>query len=119
MYIFYVLGHIPTDNMNTAALVAFAFAVSFTTAESLSCAPCHTYKHQCTPKDQLNCKGGYTLGICHCCTFCAKIEGEKCGGTWNYYGKCDVGLKCVTAVDSHTAYILDIPGICRPENSEA
>lgn len=105
--------------MNIVVLVAFVFVVTFSTAESLSCAPCHLYKHQCTPVDQLNCKGGYTLDICLCCTDCAKVEGEKCGGTWDEYGKCDAGLECVTGVDSHTAHIHDIPGICLPENSEA
>ncbi|GIY74442.1 IGFBP N-terminal domain-containing protein [Caerostris extrusa] len=43
---------------------------------------------------RLNCKGGWTLGICGCCKVCAKLEGEECGGQHNYLGKCDKGLVC-------------------------
>uniref|UniRef100_A0A4W6CYA1 Ig-like domain-containing protein n=1 Tax=Lates calcarifer TaxID=8187 RepID=A0A4W6CYA1_LATCA len=44
---------------------------------------------------QLQCKGGVTTGVCGCCPVCARAEGETCGGTWDYLGKCDEGLVCV------------------------
>ena len=39
--------------------------------------------------------GGLVKGVCHCCYVCAKVEGEICGGPWNFVGKCDKGLTCV------------------------
>ncbi|GIY84592.1 IGFBP N-terminal domain-containing protein [Caerostris darwini] len=56
-----------------------------------SCEQLHCFKNK---RRRLNCKGGWTLGICGCCKVCAKLEGEECGGQHNYLGKCDKGLVC-------------------------
>ncbi|CAH1796485.1 unnamed protein product [Owenia fusiformis] len=60
----------------------------------MQCPSCE--KIHCTPRrpSKLRCKGGITRGICNCCPVCAKVEGETCGGEWNYLGKCDRGLQC-------------------------
>ena len=49
--------------------------------------------------------GGTTTDACGCCTVCAKVEGEKCGGPWNIAGVCDKGLICVPQSDFY-------PGQC-------
>ena len=60
----------------------------------LQCPSCE--KIHCTPRraSKLKCQGGITKGICNCCPVCAKVEGEECGGEWDYLGKCDRGLYC-------------------------
>ena len=64
----------------------------------LQCPPCN--KLHCSPRNvrRLRCKGGVTRGVCNCCPVCAKLEGEPCGGQWNFLGKCDRGLKCMPTV---------------------
>lgn len=65
--------------------------VTFSPADSLSCIPCSWVR--CTAP--VNCKGGLVKSICGCCSICAKVEGERCGGQWQTLGRCDSGLKCV------------------------
>ena len=67
---------------------------SMSSSLQLQCPPCHQL--YCTPKNpkRLSCKGGITTGICNCCPVCAKVEGEQCGGEFDYLGKCDTGLVC-------------------------
>ncbi|XP_064609487.1 insulin-like growth factor-binding protein 2 [Liolophura sinensis] len=63
-------------------------------ASELQCPSCE--KIHCSPRraSKLECRGGITTGICNCCPVCAKLEHERCGGDWNYLGKCDRGLVC-------------------------
>lgn len=63
--------------------------------QALHCPPCEQI--HCTSRRalKLQCKGGVTTGVCGCCPVCARVEGETCGGTWDYLGKCDEGLVCV------------------------
>ncbi|XP_078686766.1 uncharacterized protein LOC144919290 isoform X1 [Branchiostoma floridae x Branchiostoma belcheri] len=80
----------------------------------LQCPPCE--RIHCSPRkaSKLKCKGGTTLGICNCCSVCAKVEGEKCGGKWDYLGKCDAGLTCEREPDSRGMLSRpDSKGICR------
>ena len=60
----------------------------------MKCPPCA--KIHCQPRSaaKLDCRGGTTTGVCGCCPVCARVEGEKCGGYYNYLGKCDSGLYC-------------------------
>lgn len=60
----------------------------------LQCPPCE--RIHCSPREasQLTCPGGVTTGICGCCPTCAKVVGERCGGDFNYLGKCDKDLYC-------------------------
>ena len=62
----------------------------------LQCPPCE--RLHCTPRraSRLKCRGGVTTGICGCCPVCAQLVGERCGGAWDYLGKCDRGLRCAT-----------------------
>ncbi|KAI7789463.1 putative cysteine-rich motor neuron 1 protein-like [Triplophysa rosa] len=46
--------------------------------QALHCPPCE--RIHCSPRRS---------------SACAKLEGESCGGTWDYLGKCDEGLVCV------------------------
>ncbi|XP_071484675.1 uncharacterized protein [Diadema antillarum] len=78
----------------------------------LNCPPCD--RLHCSPRkaSKLTCKGGVTLGVCNCCPRCAKIEGERCGGKWNYLGRCDQGTECVP--DSDQGHANTTPqGVCR------
>jgi Insulin-like growth factor binding protein len=67
----------------------------------LRCPPCD--RIHCWPRraSRLRCPGGIVRGVCDCCPVCARIEGQSCGGRWNYLGRCDAGLHCsATAVDA-------------------
>ncbi|ELU06981.1 hypothetical protein CAPTEDRAFT_176487 [Capitella teleta] len=66
----------------------------------LQCPPCSEI--HCMPKKakRLKCNGGVTKGICNCCPVCAKVEGEACGGQYEYLGKCDRGLECLPVSDN-------------------
>ncbi len=72
-------------------------------AVDMQCPPCEQV--HCTPRraNRLKCRGGVTLGICNCCPVCAKVEGEMCGGAWDYLGKCDRGLVCHVTKDDKSA----------------
>ena len=35
-----------------------------------------------------------TKDICECCDVCMKLDGEKCGGTGDKYGRCDAMSRC-------------------------
>lgn len=61
----------------------------------LHCPPCERIHCSSQRALKLQCKGGVTTGVCGCCPVCARVEGETCGGTWDYLGKCDKGLVCV------------------------
>lgn len=63
--------------------------------QALHCPPCERIHCSTRRALKLQCKGGITMGVCGCCPVCAKVEGETCGGTWDYLGKCDKGLVCV------------------------
>lgn len=60
----------------------------------LQCPPCE--RIHCDPREasRLQCQGGVTTGVCGCCPSCARVLGEKCGGDFNYLGKCDRDLYC-------------------------
>jgi len=60
----------------------------------LQCPPCE--RVHCSPRrpSRLRCRGGVVRGVCNCCPVCAKVEGDTCGGQWNYLGTCDSGLYC-------------------------
>lgn len=63
--------------------------------QTLHCPPCERIHCSSRRALRLRCKGGVTTGVCGCCPVCARTEGETCGGTWDYLGKCDEGLVCV------------------------
>ena len=61
---------------------------------SIHCPSCEKVHCPVERGSRLRCKGGVTRGICGCCPTCAKVEGERCGGDFEYLGKCDKGLFC-------------------------
>lgn len=63
-------------------------------ADELQCPPCD--RVHCWPRrpSRLRCPGGIVRGVCDCCPVCARLEGQPCGGRWNYLGRCDAGLHC-------------------------
>lgn len=63
--------------------------------QALHCPSCERVHCSSRRALKLQCKGGVTTGVCGCCPVCARTEGETCGGTWDYLGKCDEGLVCV------------------------
>ncbi|ESP05166.1 hypothetical protein LOTGIDRAFT_102422 [Lottia gigantea] len=64
---------------------------------ALRCPPCE--KLHCSRLSKSSCKGGITTSICGCCAICAKVKGERCGGEYQYLGKCDKGLYCQPLTD--------------------
>ncbi|XP_023681072.1 cysteine-rich motor neuron 1 protein isoform X2 [Paramormyrops kingsleyae] len=60
-------------------------------SRALLCLPCDESKCE-EPK---LCSGAVVLGICGCCSVCAKQKNETCGGVYGLYGTCDRGLRCV------------------------
>ncbi|XP_041106689.1 cysteine-rich motor neuron 1 protein-like isoform X2 [Polyodon spathula] len=82
-------------------------------SRALVCLPCDESKCE-EPK---NCPGSVVLGICGCCSVCAKQKNESCGGVYGLYGTCDRGLRCVIRPllngDSITEYEV---GVCEDEN---
>ncbi|KAJ8029717.1 hypothetical protein HOLleu_29181 [Holothuria leucospilota] len=90
------------------------------TRQTLRCPPCEQI--HCYPRrgSKLNCRGGVTRGVCNCCPRCAKLEGEPCGGKWDYLGTCDVELECVQiqfgetfGQDQSIGLITERRGVCR------
>ncbi|KAL4227979.1 hypothetical protein ACF0H5_013417 [Mactra antiquata] len=75
-------------------LFIYLFVSVCPSVQGMTCPPCD--RIHCSPKSKakLDCRGGHTTGVCGCCPVCAKIEKERCGGYYNYLGKCDKGLYC-------------------------
>lgn len=86
---------------------------SATLLQALHCPPCE--RIHCSPQHslKLTCKGGITTGVCGCCPTCARQAGETCGGNWDYLGKCDQGLVCVTEDATATNPEAERKGICK------
>lgn len=84
------------------------------TLSALHCPPCE--RIHCSPRRvlRLQCKGGFTTGVCGCCPACARQAGESCGGTWDYLGKCDEGLVCVYQEPAESKPEAEHKGICKP-----
>lgn len=92
--------------MEARLLLIGSFLVALTPLMSLSCLPCK--RVQCSPPT--NCKGGVLNSRGGCCSVCAKVEGELCGGQLERMGRCDAGLKCVVRGGHHGAGV----GTCKP-----
>ena len=89
--ILFIYKVVQISTMIIGLLFIGSFLVTFSPVLSLSCIPC-SWVRCSTP---VNCKGGLVKSICGCCSVCAKVEGEQCGGQWQTLGRCDSGLKCV------------------------
>ena len=63
--------------------------------QALRCPICDSGVINCPAIQKLKCKGGLVADVCGCCGVCAKVKGEKCGGPFNLFGKCDCGLECL------------------------
>ncbi|KAL7861976.1 hypothetical protein SRHO_G00134170 [Serrasalmus rhombeus] len=80
---------------------------------ALLCLPCDESKCE-EPKQ---CTGAVVLGICGCCSVCAKQKNESCGGVYGLYGTCDAGLRCVIRPPLDGASITQYEvGVCEDEN---
>ncbi|MBN3287568.1 CRIM1 protein, partial [Polyodon spathula] len=94
-------------------LIAQLLILMAKSSRALVCLPCDESKCE-EPK---NCPGSVVLGICGCCSVCAKQKNESCGGVYGLYGTCDRGLRCVIRPplngDSITEYEV---GVCEDEN---
>lgn len=80
--------------------------------QALHCPPCEQIHCSSRRALKLQCKGGVTTGVCGCCPVCARVEGESCGGTWDYLGKCDEGLVCVYQDSAADRADAERAGIC-------
>ncbi|KAK2159760.1 hypothetical protein LSH36_147g09041 [Paralvinella palmiformis] len=97
-YCLIILDHIFVTSSSTSSVrvgVGAADVKPISQSLELQCPPCN--KLHCSPRNvrRLRCKGGITRGVCNCCPVCAKLQGESCGGQWNFLGKCDRGLRCI------------------------
>lgn len=72
--------------------VLFVVALNPALTQPSKCRDC-SKPFKCEPVE--GCKGGIVKNRCTCCNVCAKVEGESCGGKWDFRGKCSVGLKCI------------------------
>uniref|UniRef100_A0A673YRH1 Cysteine-rich motor neuron 1 protein-like n=1 Tax=Salmo trutta TaxID=8032 RepID=A0A673YRH1_SALTR len=80
---------------------------------ALLCLPCDESKCE-EPK---HCSGAVVLGICGCCSVCAKQKNESCGGVYGLYGTCDRGLRCVIRSPLNGGSITQYEvGVCEDEN---
>uniref|UniRef100_A0A8C8CC14 Cysteine-rich motor neuron 1 protein n=1 Tax=Oncorhynchus tshawytscha TaxID=74940 RepID=A0A8C8CC14_ONCTS len=80
---------------------------------ALLCLPCDESKCE-EPK---HCSGTVVLGICGCCSVCAKQKNESCGGVYGLYGTCDRGLRCVIRSPLNGGSITQYEvGVCEDEN---
>ncbi|XP_045592587.1 venom protein 302 [Procambarus clarkii] len=80
---------------------------------------CSCEHARCTTLDPVDCRSGVTKDMCGCCTVCAGVLGEECGGPWNIYGDCGTGLEChqdpcptTTADTDCFLFYLTEPGQC-------
>ncbi|XP_035279890.1 cysteine-rich motor neuron 1 protein isoform X1 [Anguilla anguilla] len=82
-------------------------------SQALLCLPCDESKCE-EPK---HCSGSMVLGICGCCSVCAKQKNENCGGVFGLYGTCDRGLRCVIRPPLNGGSITQYEvGVCEDEN---
>ncbi|XP_069564211.1 cysteine-rich motor neuron 1 protein [Brachyistius frenatus] len=81
--------------------------------QALNCPPCERIHCSTRRALKLQCKGGVTTGVCGCCPVCARTEEETCGGTWDYMGKCDEGLVCVSQDSDADKADAERTGICK------
>ncbi|XP_060891628.1 IGFBP domain-containing protein [Labrus mixtus] len=81
--------------------------------QALHCPPCERIHCSSRRALKLQCKGGVTTGVCGCCPVCARAEGEACGGTWDYLGKCDEGLVCFYQDSAADKADTERKGICK------
>ena len=96
---------------SVACLLLFTMAVGI--CIGLSCPP------KCKRKwcirhveSELQCVGNLVKDACLCCYVCAKQINESCGGSWDVYGKCDVGLVCNYSYHIPPDHPPILPGIC-------
>ncbi|XP_068170209.1 IGFBP domain-containing protein isoform X2 [Antennarius striatus] len=80
--------------------------------QALHCPPCEQIHCSSRRALKLQCKGGVTTGVCGCCPVCARVEGETCGGAWDYLGKCAEGLVCVYQDPEASRPDAEHKGIC-------
>ncbi|KAG0720059.1 Single insulin-like growth factor-binding domain protein-1 [Chionoecetes opilio] len=75
----------------TLSLFTVTAVVSALKPDALQCGACDP--HRCPAIGE--CHRGITWDVCNCCEVCAKGPNEECGGPWEAYGKCGIGLNCV------------------------
>lgn len=79
-----------------------------------------TLSCRCNPAlcpDAGPCAHGTVRDRCSCCDVCAKGLGERCGGPYDIYGRCGVGLVCNINRTIHIA--LRAVGECIREGKKA
>lgn len=94
IYGFPTFPHMASSRMDLLVKCVLISQLALLVARSsraLICLPCD--KSKCEEPKQ--CTGSVVLGICGCCSVCAKQKNESCGGVYGLYGTCDRGLRCV------------------------
>ncbi|XP_045107663.1 serine protease HTRA3-like isoform X2 [Portunus trituberculatus] len=75
----------------TLSLFTVTAAVSALKPDALQCGACDPSR--CPAIGE--CHRGITWDVCNCCEVCSKDINEECGGPWEAYGKCGIGLTCL------------------------
>ena len=94
----------------------FRFACAFSILAvvcTLSCWPCNP----AGCREVGPCAHGTVKDPCACCDVCAQGLGEECGGPYNGFGRCGVGLVCNINMTIHIA--LRPRGECVREGKKA
>ncbi|XP_053630488.1 venom protein 302 [Cherax quadricarinatus] len=102
-------------DLRLVCLVSFTLTL-ISGSEAVDCSCEHA---KCSQLDPADCSNGVTKDMCGCCTVCAGVLGEECGGPWNIYGDCGTSLEChqeSCPLDTDDAdcflYYLTQPGEC-------
>ncbi|KAK8733120.1 hypothetical protein OTU49_006769 [Cherax quadricarinatus] len=109
--------------MATAAAVApllfLCFLFTIVSVYGLTCWPCQGVV--CPSIDTYDCPSGVVKSGCECCHECAKEQGEKCGGSFDVFGKCAEGLVCVRQVGQEgRPTFITWEGVClTPQQAES
>jgi len=95
----------------------FRFACAFSILAVVCTLSC---RFPCNParcRDVGPCAHGTVKDPCACCDVCAQGLGEECGGPYNGFGRCGVGLVCNINMTIHIA--LRSRGECIREGKKA
>lgn len=105
--------HSNSSSLSSAmlSLSFFVFLPLVCVSISLRCGPCD--QDLCAPLPAEGCPAGAVLDGCGCCSVCAAVEGEPCGGRLLAARRCASGLECVRGDNDKKSKV----GVCVCKNN--